>query len=45
MFLFDPLVTFDPSMPVNSGMIYVHSNLDRAQVTIKIICFRSEKGD
>ena len=45
LFLFDPLVTFDPSMPVNSGMIFIHSELDGAQAKDKLICSRDEKGD
>ena len=44
-FLFDPLVTFDSSMPVKSGMIFVHSELDHAQVKDQMIWLRSEKGD
>ena len=46
LFLFDPLVTFDPSMLVNSGSSFVHSELDGAQVKDKMICLRSaKKGD
>ena len=45
MFSFDLLVTFDPSMPVNSGTIFVHSELDSEQVNDKIIWLRSKKGD
>ena len=45
LFLFDPLVTFDPSMSVNSGTISVHSELDHAQLEDKMIWLRSEKGD
>ena len=44
LFLFDSMVTFDPSMPVNSGMLLDHSELDRAQVKDKMIWLRSEKG-
>ena len=43
--MFDPLFAFDPSMPVNSGTIFVHSELDGAQVKDKMIRIRSEKGD
>ena len=44
-FLFDLLTTFDPSMPVNNVTIFVHSELDRAQVKDKLIWLRSKKGD
>ena len=44
-FLFDALVTFDPSMPVKSETNVVRSELDRAQVKDKMIRLRSGKGD
>ena len=35
----------DGRMPGNDGSIFVHSELDRAQVKDKVIYLRSEKGE